>query len=231
MASFKSIINKIDKTELYFRKYQYKASITSLGMMWIRGCKSMDRVEYLVTRRYEEYELNKDRYPNGWYREPHKLEDHDLTLIEDIINLKGNLKGSDIRFRHEGDTLSLYTNELNLIEFLIDHDYRWMVDQAVVSPEGIKYFKRQPPALYRTYMTGSKVKGEFCQDMIDYLLRTPDVTPSGAFFDWLHRRAYGNHVWLWNNHFIDYNDERNLMMLHLLFPSAIGKTYKLEKKP
>lgn len=232
MALSKSIIKELDKTELYFKKYQYRATIATQGIFYVHGCKTMDRFAKLVIDRYEDWELTKDRYPNGWYRQPLRLEEHDLALIEDLITLKQNLQGADVRFRHENDILSLYTNDESLIEMLSKHDFRWSFDKAVVSPQGVKYFKRQPPAKFRTYMTGNKIKGEFCEEMIEYLNRTPDVVPSGAFYDWLHRRnRYGNYVWLWNNHFIDYNDERNLMMLHLMFPNAIGTTYKLEKKP
>lgn len=233
MALSKSIINTVSKTELYFNKYVYKASITSFGIFWIRGCETIERFNTLVSRRYEEWESQKDRYPNGWYREPMRLEDHDVFLIDYLITLKNVLKGTDTRFRHEHETLSLYTNDESLIEKLIDHDFRWRIDKADVSPTGVKYFKKDPPAKYRAYMTTNKVEADFCKEMLEYLNRTPDLEPSSAFEEWLHRRTIYMHsyVWLWNNHFIDYNDERNLMMMKLMFPKAIGKTYKLEKKP
>lgn len=233
MALSKSIVKELDKTELYFKKYQYKATISAEGVMYIRGCKTMERFTRLVNRRYEDWELTKDRYPNGWYRKPLALEDHDLTLIEDLITLKANLEGTDTRFRHENDNLSLYTNDETLIEMLVNHDFRWTFDRAIVSPQGVKYFKKDPPAKYRAYMTNNKIESEFCQEMIEYLNRTPDLEPSNAFYEFLHRRSIYkySHLWLWSNHFIDYNDERNLMMLKLMFPKAIGKTYKLEKKP
>lgn len=226
------LAKEIDKTELFFKKYQYKATISAEGVFYIRGCKTMDRFMYLVTNRYEEWQTTKDRYPHGWYREPLSLEQHDLALIEDLITLKQNLIGADVRFRHENNNFSIYTNDDKLIQLLVNHDIRWSFEKAVVSPQGVKYFKKDPPAKFRTYMTGNKVKGDFCQEMLEYLNRTPDLYASNAFYEWLHRRSmYGNYVWLWNNHFIDYNDERNLMMLHLMFPNAIGTTYKLEKKP
>lgn len=226
------LVKEIDKTELFFKKYQYKATISAEGVFYIRGCKTMDRFMHLVTSRYEEWKTTKDRYPRGWYREPLSPEDHDLELIEDLINIKANLIGADVRFRHENNSFSIYTNDDKLIQLLVNHDIRWTFEKAVVSPQGVKYFKKEPPAKFRTYMTGNKVKGDFCQEMIEYLNRTPDLYASNAFYEWLHRRGmYGNYVWLWNNHFIDYNDERNRMMMHLMFPNAIGTTYKLEKKP
>ena len=233
MALSKSTIKQIDRTELYFKKYQYRATIFTQGLMWVRSCKTIERFKYRVTKRYEEWEATKDRYPNGWYREPLSLEDHDLKLIEDIINIKDNLAGADIQFRHEQDTLSLYTNDGNLINLLLNHDPRWNVDQVIPSPDGVKYFKKDPPAKYRAYMSNNKVESDFCEEMLEYLNRTPDLEPSNAFYEFLHRRVNYrySHIWLWNNHFIDYNDERNLMMMKLMFPKAIGKTYKLEKKP
>lgn len=227
------LVKEIDKTELFFRKYQYKASITTIGVYWVRVSKTIEKFNNLVTRRYEEWEAQKDRYPNGWYRAPTRLADHDLFLIENLITLKNNLKDTDTRFRHEHETFSLYTNDQSLIDLLIKHDDRWFIEKANVSPDGVKYFKKNPPAKYRAYMTSNKVKAEFSQEMLEYLNRTPDLIPCKALEEWLHRRSSYrySHVWLWETHFIDYNDERNLMMLKLMFPEAIGRTYKLEKKP
>lgn len=233
MALSKSIVNNVNKTELYFNKYIYKASITSVGIFWIRNCETIENFKEGVSRRYEEWDTQKDRYPHGWYKQPMRLEEHNLFLIDEIITLKNRLKGTDTRFRHEHETLSLYTNDESLIEKLVEQNLHWCIDKADVSPTGVKYFKKDPPAKYRAYMTTNKVEADFCNEMIEYLNRTPDLNPSNAFYDWLHRRTsyMYTYVWLWNNHFIDYNDERNLMMMKLMFPKAIGRTYKLEKKP
>ena len=231
MALSKSTIKRTEKTHLYFNKYVFKAAVTTTGIHWIKVCKDINRFIELVQQRYDEWETSKDRYPNGWYRQPKHAAEHDLGLIEDVINIRISLIGSDVRFRFEHETFSIYTNDDKLIKKLSDNK-AWKIEQADVSPPGIKYFKKDPPAKYRAYMTSSKIKSEFCQEMVEYLGRTSDLEPSNAFVHWLHRRnSYSySHVWLWNNHFIDYNDERNLMMMKLLFPDAIGKTYKLEKK-
>ena len=232
MALSKSTIKVTDKTQPYYNKYSYKASVTTTGVYYVSIAKTMADFTQLVMDRYEEWDTHKGRYPHGWYREPTPLADHNLDLIQQIIDIKNKLKGSDVRFRHEHETFSLYTNDEKLIKRLIK-DSDWSIEQVNVSPTGVKYFKKDPPAKFRAYMTGNKVNSEFCPEMIEYLNRTPDLEPSNAFYDWLHRRSkyHHPHVWLWNTYFIDYNDERNLMMLRLMFPEAIGKTYKLEKKP
>lgn len=232
MASFKSTIKSVDKTQLYFNKYSYKATVTSTGVYWVRLSKSISDFTGYVLDRFEEWEIHKDRYPHGWYRKPTPLSDHDLDLIEHVIDVKNSLKGADVRFRHEHDTFSIYTNDEKLIKKL-HKDGRWDLEQVDLSPMGVKYFKKEPPAKYRAYLSSKRVPTEFCQEMIEYLNRTPDMDPCNALYQWLHRRTAFkySHVWLWQNHFIDYNDERNLMMLKLMFPEAVGKTYKLEKKP
>lgn len=232
MALSKSTIKIIDKTALYFNKYIYKASVTTAGAYWVRSSNDIDDFIKQVTERYEDWSKQKSKYPHGWYREPLRVDSHDLDLISQIIDIKNSLKNTDVRFRQENDTFSIYTNDEKLINQL-SKDNNWKLEQINLSPAGIKYFKKDPPAKFRAYTTGNKVSSEFCPEMIEYLNRTPDLQPSNAFYQWLHRRTkyQHSHVWLWSNYFIDYNDERNLMMLRLMFPEAIGKTYKLEKKP
>ncbi len=232
MASSKSTIKIIDKTELYFNKYAYKATVCTDGVYWIRVCKDIHRFIELVQQRFDEWDTNRNRYPNGWYRQPPSLGEHDLDLIEYIIETKNSLNGADVRFRHEHNTFSIYSNDVKFIR-KIEKDKKWEIEQVSVSPTGVKYFKKEPPAKFRAYMKNGKVKAEFCQEMTEYLNRTPDLDPCNALYEWLLRRGnYSHsHVWLYENHFIDYNDESNLMMMKLMFPEAIGKTYKLEKQP
>lgn len=232
MASSKSTVKKVGKTELYYNKYVFKASVTSHGLYWVRVCKDIQRFVELVQQRYDEWDTNKSRYPNGWYRQPKSMAEHDLDLIEKVIKIKNSLDNADVRFRHEHETFSIYTNDEKLVKKLIRQGF-WEIEEIEVSPNGVKYFKKDPPAKFRAYMSSNKVNSEFSEQMIEYLNRTPDLQPCNALYQWLHRRNLYNHshIWLWNNHFIDYNDERNLMMLKLMFPEAIGKTYKLEKKP
>lgn len=232
MASSKSTIKRVLKTQLYFNKYRYKATITTLGMYWVRSAKSLADFTTLVENRYSEWEEHKGKYPYGWYRQPEKIENHDLILIEEVINLKNSLATSDVRYRTENDNFSIYTNDEKLIKRLSTNK-KWMIEEVEASPAGVKYFKKDPPAKFRTYLTNNKVDPNFISEMIDYLDRTSDMFASNAFYDWLkrgRRHAY-NYCWVNSFHFVDYNDEKNLMMLHLLFPGAIGKTYKLEKKP
>lgn len=232
MALSKSTIKRVVKTHLYFNKYRYKATVSTLGIYWAKSAKTLADFATLVQNRYNEWDQHKDRYPYGWYREPEKLEKHDLKLIEEVIDLKNRLSGNDVRFRNENDNFSIYTNDEKLIQTLGSNN-NWKIEEVEASPNGVRYFQKDPPAKFRTYLTNNKVDPNFIAEMVDYLDRTSDMFASNAFYDWLKRsrRHTYNYCWLNSYHYVDYNDEKNLMMMHLMFPGAIGKTYKLEKKP
>lgn len=229
MASSKSAIKTVDKVELYYNKYSYKASITTPNVHRLRKVNNILDFTTIVTEQYDIYDSTKDRYPNSWYRPPPSLAEHDFYLIEYLIDLKNNLSGSDIKFRHEHNTFTLYSNDTLLIDQLIHHNSNWKIEKVEASPTGIKYFKRTPPTKYRAYMTNNKLAAEFKSEFLAYMERTPDIRPSNAFERFLHRYNYSS-TYLWNTYFIDYDDEKNLMMIMLMFPGAIGKKYKLEKK-
>jgi hypothetical protein len=67
---------------------------------------------------------------------------------------------------------------------------------------------------------------DFKESFVAYLERTPDVKPSSSLMSYF----VGRNTWLWDRYYLDYDDEKNLMMMMLMFPGMIGKMYKLEKK-
>ena len=157
-----------------------------------------------------------------------------LDLVEYLINMRKNeyKKNKRLGMRHESNTIQLYTNDITVLETIATKTTKAKFSKIIVSPAGTKYFKRTPPAQYRVYMTNNKVDMSFTTDFQEYLDRTPDLKPCDSFKHSLDRNIRFRHqsVYLWSTHYIDYNDEHNLMMLHLMFPQAIGKAYKLEKK-
>jgi len=169
-----------------------------------------------------------------WWGTRYTPDPLDLGLVQCLIDLRKNqFNKKSIGMRYEGNSVCVYTNDMNIIDQIVKIKPDVILNEAVIAPQGIKYFKKEPPAKYRAYLTNNKVGIEFREDMLEYLGRTPDVRPSGALRQFLSRTGrinYHNSIWLWSNYFVDYDDERNLMMMHLMFPGAIGKTYKLEKK-
>jgi hypothetical protein len=232
MASSKLKIKPIDRDALYFNKYLYRAYIKAPNLYWVQYCKDIDEYSQRITAEGEEWEIAKKNPNSYWYPHRYSPDPIDFDLVTHIIDLRIKYyRNKLIGMRHEGNTISVYTNDVKMLEGIVKVKPNVKLSQAIIAPKGIKYFKKEPPAKYRAYMSNNKMPADFKTDLIEYLERTPDICPSKSFEHFLSRRVNHNYsVWLWSNYFVDYNDERNLMMMHLMFPGAIGKTYKLEKK-
>lgn len=226
MALSKLAIKTIDRPNLFYNKFCYKIDIHDIPMVHQLN-KCTDIIEYLeeVDARYSEWETTKDRYPNGWYRNPISTADVDVPRIEQLIRLmqKYNDK-SQVMYRKEYRTVIVYANELTIIKKFAKLTPR-NITYISLSPE-VMFFKRTPPAKYRAYVTNNQMPADFKENFMEYLKRTPDVKISSSFHSYFIRR------WsrLWDRYYIDYDDEKNLMMMMLMFPNMIGKKYKLEKK-
>lgn len=233
MASSKLVIKSVDRTDLFFNKFQYRVNINDVpNSYWVHQCSTI--LEYIerIDDLYAEWDQSKQRYPNGWFRKPLSSAEIDLDRIENIITLiqKYNDK-SIVKYRNENSTLGIYTSNLDIAKEFANTLKIGTLTQVNVMPTGIMLFKREIPAKYRAYMSNSRMPSDFKQELLDYLKRTPDINPSNAFYTWLHRGSYHNYnPMLWNKYYVDYNDEKNLMMMMLMFPGMIGKKYKLEKK-
>lgn len=227
MALSKLAINTIERTNLFYNKFCYKISIYDIPLLY-RLKKYTTIIDYMeeIETRYSEWKTTKDKYPNGWYRNPEAPADIDILRIGQLIQLiqKYNDK-SQVMYRMEYKTVTVYTNELAIIEEFAKLTNS-MITNISLNPQGVMYFKRIPPAKYRAYVTNNQMPADFKEDFMAYLKRTSDVKISSAF----HSYFTGRWTRLWDRYYIDYDDEKNLMMMMLMFPGLIGKKFKLEKK-
>ena len=226
MELSKLAIKTIDRPNLFYNKFCYKIDIHDIPMVHQLN-KCADIIEYMeeIDARYIEWESTKDRYPNGWYRNPISPADVDVPRIEQLIHLMQQYNDkSQVMYRKEHKTIIVYTNELTIIKKFAKLTQR-NITYISLSPE-VMFFKRPPPAKYRAYVTNNQMPADFKENFMAYLKRTPDVKISSAFHNYFVSR------WnrLWDRYYIDYDDEKNLMMMTLMFPGLIGKKFKLEKK-
>ena len=133
-----------------------------------------------------------------------------------------------VSLRREGDVVCIYSNEIDIINEVLDFSPSAEVTQIVPMPSGVIQFKKDPPAAYRVFLKTLSKPGSIRQELIDYLERTPDMVPNSVL-----KRALS---YTWRNinfhdsQYFNYNDDRNILVMHLLFPGILGKSYKLEKK-
>lgn len=228
MASSKLKAKSVDRTTLYFNKFEYRVVLKSPNMFYSWNCKTIDDYRNRISEACADYDNKLP--PRGWRPKPN-VEDWEYDLIENILNLaqKYTVK-KDLAFRREHTTCTVYTSNTGIIREILAFAPDAKITQVSLMPTGVLTFKKDPPAKYRAYMTNAEMPNEFKEEMLSYLERTPDITPSDAFYAFLNRKSKFYRTRLWDTYYIDYNDDKNLMMMTLMFPGALGKRYKLEKK-
>jgi hypothetical protein len=228
MALSKLVIKTLDRTNLFFNKFAYRVNIHSVpSINWVHKCTNIQDYIDHIDDKYRVWEETNERYPNSWYRTPVKSTDLDLSRIENLINLMLTYTDkSVVHYRKEYESLSVYTTDLKIAKIFADKLSVGIITEVNPMPTGVMLFKREPPAKYRAYATNNKMPADFKESFVAYLERTPDVKPSSSLMNYFVRR----NTYLWDKYYVDYDDEKNLMMMMLMFPGMIGKKYKLEKK-
>ena len=228
MALSKLVIKKLDRTSLFFNKFAYRVIIHSVpSVSWVHKCANIQDYIDVIDDKYRVWEETNQRYPSSWYRIPTKSEDLDLIRIENLIDLMQTYNDkSVVSYRKEYESLSVYTTDLKIAKVFADKLSIGIITEVDPMPTGVMLFKRQPLKKYRAYVTNNKMPNEFKQEFLAYLEKTPDIRPSSSLMSYF----AGRNTWLWDRYYLDYDDEKNLMMMMLMFPGMIGKKYKLEKK-
>lgn len=230
MASSNLKAKLIDRTTLYYNKYEYRVVVKSPHMFYTWFCDNIDDFRNAITDACNEYDKheNKTYY---WRRGRPNVEDWEYELIENLLNLIQKHKPKkQLTVRKENQTCCIYTSDVKIVKKILSFYPDAEINQVSLMPTGVMTFKREPPAKYRAYTTNSKMPIGFKEEFIEYLNRTPDIKPSDSFYAYLHRTNRVYQPWLWDKYYIDYDDDKNLMMIMLMFPGLIGKKYKLEKK-
>lgn len=220
MVSSKLKMNQVDRDSLYFGKYCYRGILKSRHLYYANRTDSVQQYTDLVD------EIAKEQM--AW-RGKVKLEDIDFMKIEKIIQFK-KLYDSECTYRHEGDKLAVFTNNIDILSELINVQNDAELTQIVLSPAGTKYFKTEPPAKFRSYLKNKRIDSDVRNSLIDFFRTRNLVKPSNS----LHRNLLSNsqyrNSWVTSSHYVDYDDETTTTYLSLVFSGIIGKTYKLEKK-
>lgn len=202
-------------------------------MFYSWSCKNIDDFKKRIDEMCAEYDKYADHATwQSWRRPRPDVQIWEYDLIENLINLEQKYKRKkEFTVRRENQNFTVYTSNTSIIKEILSFYPQADISKVDLMPTGVLVFKREPPAKYRAYFTNNKVPPSFKEDFLEYLGRTPDIVPSTALYTYLHRQnKYNYHHYLWDKYYVDYNDDKNLMMLMLIFPDAIGKRYKLEKK-
>jgi hypothetical protein len=223
----KSKIKVKDARRLYYNKFSYKVHLRAKELYYANGAKDLAQFRQKID------ELVQEQPAHTFYDHHRRIIDLnkiDYETVENYLNFRDKYDNDRnlVTFRRECDSVFIYSNDLNIIHEVLEFSPDAKVTQVVAMPSGVIYFKQEPPAAYRIYCKNSIQSGSIRQELIDYLERTPDMVPNAALERSLRRTWPKMHFY--SGQYFNYNDDRNTLMMHLMFPELLGKSYKLEKK-
>ena len=221
------------KENNYYNKYRYRAKFRLDGLRYADYAKTADD---LIKR------LNETGYRR--VRPDIKaLAMENITELNNFINWRNsNKKPRSVSFRVEGDTASIYSNDLELLLTLKDLGVVTvkMTEVQVEQFAGTKYYVNKPKHNYRIYLKTAYIEEKtFIKDLYDTISKSKELVPSNALRDWLDgyikRPIASLNSWSYRytsgTHSIDYDNESTLSYLILMYGHMLGKRYKLEKRP
>ena len=221
----------------YYRKFKYRAVVDGPGMSFVKNATSPADVVTKIDENRAYRQKRQTSYGYGWgaYGKHNKEYWNGINYPE-LKNLWSwvNDHKNECRFRYEGDKLGIFSNDLPLLKTLEKLVPVVKFSQSK-SVEGKMFFAEKPEFEYRVYFKSGGVKADFIETLADFILRNVD-NKNMRFSDELKAQALNGkflHTWAYFHcsHCIDFTNEKNLTLLHMLFGGMLGKFYKLEKRP
>lgn len=207
-----------NRNKLFYGKYRYKASVKIIGSRYFKRTNTFSAFIQKITKigyAIHTYEESKYRSVFDFYK---KYADN-----------------KEITFLREYDSLGFYTSSESILNELLVLNLGLKVNEAVVPPDKVMYFAKDPQYKYRVYLKSKRVSDSLIDSLSGFCDTYKDKNiniSSGLtnFIDSEHwkKRFYS---YLSNSFFIEFNDESMITIMHLIISECIGKTYKLEKRP
>ena len=238
MALLRSVNNvpNIDYYEYretnFYNKYRYRAKLTIDGLSYTRYVSTTTALLTRLTG------------PNRTKIREHTLNQvmAKITELNNYINWRNTHKKSkSVTCRLEMNTVSIYSNDLDLLLTLKDLGLVTVnITEAQLEKfAGTKYYVNKPKHNYRIYLRGVYFDDKnFVKDLYNTINKSKELVPSKALKEWLDRyisRPTLVTSWKYSrtdgNHSIDYDNESTLSYLLLMYGHMLGKRYKLEKRP
>jgi hypothetical protein len=222
MVSLKLRIKKQNRNKLFYDKFLYRAEFNSLGVRFIFKSETLKDCINRITRfnKMRDIDVNK----------------LDLPLLGETITFYNKYKDKkqEVTFLRSGyshSVFTMYTNDVSILEELVDISKDTEIIEAVTPPSEVMYFAKEPTYNYRVYLKSKLVSPETINCLRTFHMNNQDkgkVWLSNGISQFLGRTKRGH---LPTGCYIDFNDEQTLTQLYLLFGECLRKSYKLEKRP
>jgi len=228
------------RTDHYFGKYQYKASFDVKGVGYFRYIKSYDRFESLI----DETHIRVSN-PIARSHRPITLREQlepTLDVIKEFVLWRqwADSEDRDFRVNVTHNNVIVYANDAALLESLRD-SFRGQVALSYYQTERIAnmqtdtIYQLEPKHSYRVYFVDNRMSNEDFIRLIEFL-EQHGFTPCRSLLrdyrelvddDRLYR---SNFTKVERSHHVDYDDERMITVLMLMFPGIVRKVYRIERR-
>ncbi len=222
------------KNKLYFNKFKYKAVCTIQGAAYTYYTPDLEtfvaRMEKLRDYRSKENRYGVRVLDQEWTE---YWEEVNIDQISKFLTWRNTVKKEKCMMRIQNDSVSFFSNDLGLLETLASIDHKVSFFEAEVLGSETLYFAKQPKHQYRTFFRGKRCPEDFHQNVLEFSERYPNVKVSPGLLQYakIRKNAYSKFMYMHGSYFIDHDDSSMVTILHMLFPSMIGKTYSLAKRP
>jgi len=226
------------KNKLYFNKYQYKAVCKIQGAAYTYYTPDMDT---FVTRmeKLRDYQSKSNSTINRYGirtmdRDWHEYwEEINIDQISKFLTWRNLVNKDKCMLRIQGDNVSFFSNNLDLLATLESIDPNLKFFEANVLGTNTIYFSKEPKYKFRTFYKAKRCPEGFLANVLEFCNRYPNAYVSAGLRGLAHNRNsnFTRFMYLHGSYYIDYNESSMLSILHMLFPSMIGKTYSLAKRP
>jgi hypothetical protein len=232
MASLKLVTKK--RNGLYFNQYKYSVTFPFSGATYFSAYKKNDLDDFIEILKLKNStgKTAVQVMSNDW--KPY-WENIDIDVASKFVNWVNSIDQSQVRLLFRRNDVTVYSNNLSILQTveLFNKDCV-IVELTVMQVDKNKlYFKRQPKYKYRTYFRSKKLPKDFTesvhtlQDNHDKTeVKFSDSLLKSLFF----HTTYHPYRYLYGKAYVDYNSKSFLSILHIHFPTMLGKSYSLEKE-
>lgn len=224
----------VDKSRmfLYYDRFIYRAKISIENIQYFRHVKSVEKLwtqlSYVSNLRSMGMSIT------------------DVAKVKRFVEWFENTKYSKKDYCYSCNTnyINFYTNDISIInELLVQLSDEVALSDKLVPPYYDLYrvidnpktdrsviYLVDPKYRYRIYFKWGKTTETQREDLINFI-ESNDIVCSVAFEHWVKKRLHKNYShYLWDNYFIEFNNEMLVTLLSLKFDGLVRKICNVEKR-
>jgi hypothetical protein len=158
--------------------------------------------------------------------------------IDNLHHCCGHLTDikTDFKITTHYDGIYFYTSNLSDIDQLLTLDffsnqYHIVRQSMVVYDKNFVYLKN-PKFLYRSYLSNQRINYNGYQTLTNFIQENKDYIKVNARLDWLlnYETDVTQHKYIHSSDFIDHTTDSEILMINLIIPNLVRKTFKIKAK-